>query len=142
MVECARQTRLLTEKPTLHPIWVRVGFFYFLTILQMTVKHLEDGKAEHREAYEWKTGSVNVAGTAAGSALTGVASFTTLFDTVPRAHKIRVTVNTGTLYMRLNGTLSDAIQVTASTPFEEEMVVKSIHVSTGGTAIAVTVRLH
>lgn len=105
------------------------------------IKLLEDAKAEHRKSYEWKSASVTVAGTDADTDLSGETGFTTLFDTVKRAHRITIEAS-ATTYVRLNDDANDIITVTATTPFSSDyIIVESIYVSTGGSASTITVKL-
>ncbi|OQB05357.1 MAG: hypothetical protein BWY21_02010 [Parcubacteria group bacterium ADurb.Bin216] len=92
------------------------------------------------DKYEWKSASVNVAGTSGNTNLKSIPGFTTLFNKVGVARKIRVE-SSATAYVTLNGTGNDVITVTATTPFEAEMSVSSIGISTGGSASTVTVKL-
>lgn len=104
-------------------------------------KNLENGVEEHTKEYEWKSASVTVDGTAATTDLTGISGFTTLFDTVPRAHRIRIEAS-ATTYVRLNSSTNDKITITATTPYEDSYcVVDAIYVSTGGSASTITVKL-
>lgn len=104
----------------------------------------EDGQAWHTAPYEWKSASVTAAGTAAGTDLKTASGFTTLFDTVKRAHHIKIET-TGATYVRLgaDGVLfPDVITVTATTPYEDNYcVVDTIYVSTNGSAATITVKL-
>lgn len=107
----------------------------------MAVKYLQDGKAEHRKPYEWKSASVNVSGTSADTDITGISGFTTLFDTVPVAHRITVE-SSGTAYIRLNSATNDVITVTATTPYTDNFsVTTALYVSTNGGAVTITVKL-
>jgi hypothetical protein len=106
----------------------------------MTLSY-ENGQEWHSEQYEWKSGSVNVAGADPTTNITGSAAFTNLFATVKRAHHITIE-STGTLYVRLNGTTTDIITVTATAPFSSDyLAIKSIYVASGGAAVTVTVKL-
>lgn len=100
-----------------------------------------DGKAWNSHTYEWKSGSVNVAGTDGDTALTAQAGFTTLFAAVPQAHHITIE-SSGTIYVRLNSATADKITITSTTPFSSDfLLVEKIFISTGGSAITVTVKL-
>ena len=110
-----------------------------------------DGNPKQSTVYSWATGSVTAAGTAAATDLTSVSGFTTLLSNfsnstsvpgvtlkrVPTKIKVR---STGTAYIRING--GDVITIDATSPFEaEDLVITSIGVSTGGTAVTLTVYL-
>jgi len=111
-----------------------------------------DGKAKQSTVYSWASGSVTAAGTAAATDLTSVSGFTTLLSnfsnstsvpgvTLKRVPtKIKVWSTGGTAYIRING--GDVISVTSTSPFEaKDLVITSIGVSTGGTAVTLTVYL-
>lgn len=105
------------------------------------VNLLEDARPKNRPDYEWKSGSVNIAGTDATTLITTDADFTNLFATVPRAHHITIETS-GTAYFRINSATADKITVTATTPFEsEDIVAEKLYCSTNGGAITVTVKL-
>ena len=105
------------------------------------VKHLENGVAEHAKEYEWKTASVNVAGTDATTNIRTIAGFTTLFDTVKRAHRITVEAS-GAAYIRLNTATADKITLGATTPYTNDYcVADALFISTNGGAITITVKL-
>jgi len=107
----------------------------------MSIPHYSDGTPFDREEYEWKSASVTVAGTAATTDLTGISGFTTLFDTIPQAHKLTVE-SSGTAYIRLNSATNDKITVTATTPHTVTgAVVHHLFVSTNGGAVTLTVKL-
>lgn len=108
----------------------------------MGVEYLEDGAPRNKKPYEWKSGTVNVAGATATTDITGIAAFTDLFSTVPRAHYVKIE-STGTTYIRLNAATNDIITVSATSPFESDFVVlNSIFVSSGGAGVTVTVQIH
>ena len=111
-----------------------------------------DGNPKQSTVYSWATGSVTAAGTAAATDLTSVSGFTTLLSnfsnstsvpgvTLKRVPtKIKVWSTGGTAYIRING--GDVINIGATSPFEaEDLVITSIGVSTGGTAVTLTVYL-
>lgn len=106
----------------------------------MTI-HNEDGNNKQSSLYSWASGTVNAAGTVAGTDLTGVTGFTTLLSNFGdrKPHKIEVTVD-GAAYLKLNG--GDVITLGATTPFEaEDLIIDSIAMSTGGVGVTVTVYL-
>lgn len=106
----------------------------------MTI-HNEDGNNKQSPLYSWASASVTAAGTVAATDLTGVTGFTTLLSNFGsrKPHKIEVTVD-GAAYLKLNG--GDVITLGATTPFEaEDLIINSIGISTGGSAVAVTVYL-
>lgn len=103
--------------------------------------HNEDGKPQQSTVYSWKTGSVNVAGTDADSSILGVAAFANLFTPFAkrRPHRIKVLAS-GAAYIKING--GDKITLGATAPFEaENLIVNSITISTGGSAVTITVYL-
>lgn len=105
------------------------------------IKLLEDGYAEHRENYEWKTGGVNIAGTDATTNINTDSDFTNLFTAVKRAHHVRIE-SSGTAYFRLNKDTNDKITVTATTPFESDyIIIEKIFCSTNAQAITITIKL-
>jgi len=105
------------------------------------IKLLEDAKSEHRLKYEWKSASVTVAGTAGDTDITGETGFTTLFDTVPRAHHIKVEASAAA-YIRVNSATNDIITLGATTPYENHYgIIESLYVSTGAGAATITVKL-
>lgn len=105
------------------------------------ITHLENGVAEHTREYEWKSASVNVAGTDGTTDITGIAGFTALFGTVKRAHRITVE-SSGAAYIRLNSATADKITIGATTPYTDNYcVVDKLYISTGGSAVTVTVKL-
>jgi len=107
----------------------------------MSIPHYSDGTPFDRETYEWKSASVTVTGVAAGTDLTGITGFTTLFDTIPQAHKITIG-SSGTAYIRLNSATNDKITVTATTPYTiTGAVVHHLYVSTDDKAVTLTVKL-
>lgn len=97
-------------------------------------------KSGQSDLYEWKSAALTIAGVDADSDITGETGFTTLFDTVKTARKIVIEV-TATTYVRLNADDNDIITVGATTPFEADMTVTSMFVSTGGSASTITVKL-
>lgn len=100
-----------------------------------------NGRAWNSHTYEWKSASVNVAGTDGTDDLTGESGFTTLFATVPQAHHITIEAS-ATTYIRLNSATADKITVTSTTPFTSDfLIVEKIFISTGGSASTVTVKL-
>ena len=104
----------------------------------------EDGKSVHREAYEWKTATLTVAGSTPTQdiiSIGGGTNFDTLFSKVKIAHQITITTS-GTAYFRLNSTSNDIITVTATTPYTNNVaVVRKLYVATGGAGIVVTVKI-
>lgn len=90
--------------------------------------------------YEWLSSSVTVAGTDATADLASQAGFSTLFKAVSTARYIKIEA-TATTYIRLNSTENDKITITATTPFEANLTVNKIYISTGGSASTVTVKL-
>lgn len=103
----------------------------------------ENGKSWNQAAYEWKSAAVTVAGTTPSASITGETGFTTLFDTVKRAHHIVIEA-TATIYVKLvaDGVAGDTITVTATTPFEDHYgITEDILVATGGSAANITVKL-
>lgn len=106
----------------------------------MTTLSRTNGDPWNKEQYSSVNTSINIAGTAATTDLTGETGFGSIFSNLPnaRGHYLKVSVDANTLYMRLNGTTNDIIQVTATTPFTAEYnEIHSIYVSTGGSAITV-----
>lgn len=110
-----------------------------------------DGNAKQSTAYSWVSGSVTAAGTAAGTDLTTVSGFGNLFApfsdstsvsgvTTKRVPtKIKV-LSSGAAYIKING--GNVITLSATSSFEaEDLIIKSIGVSTGGSAVTVTVYL-
>jgi hypothetical protein len=109
-----------------------------------------DGNSKQSTVYSWKSASVTETGTAAGTNITTVTGFTTLFapftDTpttgVTRKRvptKIKVTASAAT-YIKING--GDVITLDGTTPFEaEDLAINSIGISTDGGASTVTVYL-
>ena len=91
-------------------------------------------------SYEWKSASINIAGATATVDITNAGGITTLFNTIKRCRKIRIEAS-ATTYIRLNSASNDIITVTATTPFEADMSVHKIFISTGGSASTVTVKL-
>ena len=101
----------------------------------------EDATGWNRQLYEWKSASVNVADVTADTNLRTIAGFTTLFDTVKRAQHITVEAS-GAAYIRLNDDGNDIITLGATTPFTSDfVVVESLFITTGGSAITITVKL-
>jgi len=101
----------------------------------------ENGQAWNTVPYEWKSASVNVAGTAAATNIRTITGFTTLFDTVNRVAHIIVEAS-GTAYIRLNSASNDVITIGATTPFSDDYIVtESLFISTNGSAITITVKL-
>jgi len=110
-----------------------------------------DGKAKQSTVYSWASGSVTAAGTAAATDLTTVEGFEDLFApfsdstsvsgvTMKRVPtKIKVLAG-GAAYIKING--GNVITIGTTTPFEaDDLVIKSIGVSTGGSAVTITVYL-
>lgn len=110
-----------------------------------------DGNAKQTTVYSWVSGSVTAAGTAAATDLTTVSGFGNLFapfsdstsvsgvTTKRMPTKIKV-LSTGAAYIKLNG--GNVITIGATTPFEaDDLVIKSIGISTGGNAVTITVYL-
>jgi len=110
-----------------------------------------DGNAKQTTVYSWVSGSVTAAGTAAATDLTTVSGFGNLFapfsdstsvsgvTTKRMPTKIKV-LSTGAAYIKLNG--GNVITIGATTPFEaDDLVIKSIGISTGGAAVTITVYL-
>lgn len=109
------------------------------------IQAFEDANPQHRTGYTWRSASLNVLGTAATTDITGETGFGTLFDPFPakRAHKVKLSVASGTGYFRLNSSTSDVITVTATIPYESyNVAVHKIFASTNGSAITVTVQLN
>lgn len=107
------------------------------------IPNREDGKAWNTAKYEWKSASVNKANSTPTDSLTGVTGFTTLFDTVKRAHHVVIEA-AGTIYVKLkaDGITGDTITITATTPFEDHYgIVEDILIATGGVGVTVTVKL-
>lgn len=115
------------------------------------IEHNVDGKTTQSTKYSWKSASVNVAGVAGATDLTGITGFTALFtpfsDTtsvsgateIRKPHYIKVWAS-GAAYITVND--GDIITLGATTPFEaDNLIVNSIGVSTGGSAITITVQL-
>lgn len=95
------------------------------------------------EKYEWKSGSVQVAGVDATSKLNdwGSAPFNTIFDTVPVANHIKIS-STGDAFIRLNNDSNDIITVDATTPFESDNIsIWAIYVSTNDVLVTLTIEL-
>jgi hypothetical protein len=111
---------------------------------------LEDGYPQHRNAYEWKSGTVNIAGATADTNIRDIGAFNNLFDTVSnnqagianskRAHRVIIT-SSGTLYVRLNSATNDKITVNATTPLDLDLICEAIFVTSGGVGVVVTVIL-
>jgi len=114
-------------------------------------EHNVDGNPKQTTAYSWVSGSVTAAGTAAATDLTTVEGFEDLFApfsdstsvsgvTMKRVPtKIKVLAG-GAAYIKING--GNVITIGATTPFEaDDLVIKSIGVSTGGSAVTITVYL-
>ena len=110
-----------------------------------------DGNTKQTTVYSWVSGSVTAAGTAAATDLTTVDGFEDLFApfsdstsvsgvTLKRfPTKIKVLAG-GAAYIKLNG--GHVITIGATTPFKaDDLIVKSIGISTGGSAVTITVYL-
>ena len=110
-----------------------------------------DGNTKQTTVYSWVSGSVTAAGTAAATDLTTVDGFEDLFApfsdstsvsgvTLKRfPTKIKVLAG-GAAYIKLNG--GHVITIGATTPFEaDDLIVKSIGISTGGSAVTITIYL-
>lgn len=110
-----------------------------------------DGNAKQSTVYSWVSGSVTAPGTAAATDLTTVDGFEDLFApfsdstsvsgvTLKRfPTKIKVLAN-GAAYIKLNS--GNVITLSATTSFEaDDLVIKSIGVSTNGAAVTITVYL-
>lgn len=113
----------------------------------MTI-HNEDGKTQQSTAYSWSTGTINKAGTAAGTDLTTIAGFTGMFTpftvgTSPAVTRLpwRIRIeSTGSLYISING--GDVITVTATTPFEaDDLVINTVYASDASGSVDATVYL-
>ncbi len=115
------------------------------------IEHNVDGKTTQSTKYSWKSASVTAEGVAAATDITTVEGFTALFtpftDTssvtgvtqVRKPTKISVSAS-GAAYIKING--GDVITIGATSPFEaDDLVINSIGVSTGGSAITITVYL-
>lgn len=103
--------------------------------------HNLDGKAKQSTVYGWRSATVTAAGVAAGTDLLSVAGFTTLLSQFGGRypHKIKVLVS-GAAYLKING--GDVITLGATAPFEaEDLIIKTLGISTGGAAVTVTVYL-
>jgi len=105
--------------------------------------HNEDAQGKQSKYYSWLSASVNAAGTAAATSLTGITGFTTALSTFsavgrkPRYIKVQAT---GAAYLKLNG--GDVITLGATTPFEaDDLVIDSIGISTNGSPQTVTIQL-
>ena len=115
------------------------------------IEHNVDGKTTQSTKYSWKSASVTAAGSAAATDITGVSGFTALFTPftdstsvtgateIRKPHKIKVEAS-GAAYIKVNG--GDVITIGATSPFEaSDLVINSLGVSTGGSAITITVYL-
>jgi len=103
--------------------------------------HNLDGKNKQSTVYGWRSGTVNGAGVAAATDLLSIAGFTTLLSQFGTRypHKIKV-LSSGAAYLRING--GDVITLGATAPFEaEDLIIKTLGVSTGGSDITLTVFL-
>jgi hypothetical protein len=103
-----------------------------------------DGNSKQSTKYSWASASVNAAGTAAATALTGVAGFTTLLTnfatTKTRKPRYIKVWSSGAAYVKVNG--GDVVTLGATSPFEaDDLIVESIGISTNGSAITITVQL-
>ena len=110
------------------------------------ILHNEDGNAKQSPVYSWKSGTINKAGTSAGTDITTITAFAALFtpftyDSNPtqvrKPHKIKVTCS-GAGYIKING--GDVITIGATTPFSaEDIIVSSLGVSdaSGSTTMSV-----
>lgn len=110
----------------------------------MSVKRLEDGIAENRREYSWKSASATIAGTSATTDLTGVTGFEDLFTPLQNgvAHHVSISVASGTAYFRLNNATNDVITVTATSPYTNNYtVLHHLYASTAGAAVTITVKL-
>lgn len=92
------------------------------------------------ELYEWKSAAITIAGATATVDITAAGGITTLFNKIKRCRHIRIEAS-ATTYIRLNAVTNDIITVTATTPFEADISVHKIFISTGGAASTVTVKL-
>lgn len=110
-----------------------------------------DGNPKQTTAYSWKTGTINKAGTAAGTNITTIAAFANLFapfsdstsvsgvTRVRKPTKIKVTAS-GAGYIKING--GDVITLSDTVGFEaEDLVINSLYVSDNGGSITLTVYL-
>lgn len=108
-----------------------------------------DGQSKQSPLYAWGTGTINKAGTAAGTNITSITGFTTLFTPfsvsvsdstiVRKPHKIKVTAD-GTMYIKING--GQVITVDATNPFEaEDLIIDSLSVSDNSAGVSATVYL-
>jgi len=109
----------------------------------MSITHNSDGNAKHSPIYSWASGTVTVAGAAAGTDLTGITGFTTILsqfsDAGRKPRYIKVSAS-ATLYVKINS--GDTITVGSTTPFEAfDLEVNSITVSSGGAGVTTTVHL-
>lgn len=109
----------------------------------MTI-HNEDGKNKQSTVYSWASAATGgIAGTAAGTDLTGITGFTTLltnFTSVGRRPRRISLTATGTVYVKING--GDVITIGATTPFEaDDLVINSISISDGNSSQTLTVFL-
>jgi hypothetical protein len=92
------------------------------------------------EKYEWKSAAITIAGSDGDTNIKDAGGITTLFNTVPEARRI-VVESSGAAYIRVNSATNDKITLGATAPFEADMTVRSLFLSTGGAAITITVKL-
>lgn len=98
----------------------------------------------NRNAYEWKSASVTIAGTDGDTDLSGQSGFTGLFTTLDGSKPARYVkiIASATAYIRFNSATADKITVDASNPIElVDFTVTDIFASTGGSAVTLTVTL-
>ena len=117
----------------------------------MSIEHNVDGKTTQSTKYSWKSASVNVAGVAGDTDITGISGFTALFTpfadstsvsgvTQTRKPRYIKVSSSGAAYITVND--GDIVTIGATTPFEaDDLIVESLGVSTGGSAITITVQL-
>ncbi len=110
------------------------------------VIHNEDGRTRQSTVYSWKTGAVDVAGSAGGTNITTITPFANLFkpfaDATPSARRPRYIKieSTGNVYVKING--GDVITIGATTPFTaDDLVINSVSISSGGASQTVTILL-
>lgn len=104
------------------------------------------GQSEYPETYEYKSGSITVAGAVPTTDLSTLAGFTQLFTAVgtqiSRVASLLSISTTGTVYICLNSPNNDVITVTSTTPItNRKCTVSKIYVATSGVAVTLTVNL-
>jgi len=110
-----------------------------------------DGNPRQSTVYSWKSGTITAAGNTADTSLTSVTGFTNLFapftDTtsVPGVKRVRKPTKikvkaSAAAYIKINN--GDVITLSATEGFEaEDLIINTIGISTGGSAVTITVYL-